>query len=281
MSTSPSLPHRWNLIGTNFGSPSTPQRVPGTGLPGGPNASYTIVDTLTSITYGPTGTEYTVGPTAFTHVDDTRITVNIGPASGSNAYFRLTVGGQVTTSVTPSFSFAAPVIVSVTPNYGPTSNPAANGSSVTLAVIAPLLDPLSTLSVQIGSGNKWTPVTPIVPQTPSDIARATNGDGSVNIQMPLPISWAGQGLGIQLIPGTTSPAGATSSALTINSTFSYNAPVITAAYVLPAVFSPPGTTGIAGVGGRNFLDPVCPWTNSPNPLWACDTSLGQLYQIVM
>jgi len=272
----PNVPTTLTLSGSNFGSPRSTQFVGG-GV-GGVNATAVVVDLIQTVTYGPSGTEYKAN---FTHIDDTRIVVTVGPASGVSCYFRITVGGQTTTATTPVFDFMAPQIIAITPNHGPTSNPPGfNATFVTVAVMSPpLLDPLYDLVVKIGSGATWATVIPIAPETPQDIAAATNPDGSVNLMFALPPAWAGQGLGVQLVP-VDAPQGSQPSEITAATTFNYDAPVIMEVFVVPAQFTAGSNATFRALERRLQLAPPCPW-RAGNPTWTCDGSYGQLYQIII
>ena len=270
----PNAVYNVTLRGSNFGTPNFPMRSAGFGA----NITFVSGDLITSLTYGPSGTEY--APLAWSHVDDTTISVTLGPSTGSNVYFRVSVAGQTSTAPVPSFSYAAPSIVSVSPAHGPCANPLVSPRMVTLATRnPPLLDAASVVTVQIGVGSTWASIAPVLPATPADLLAATNADGTINVSFALPTAWGGQGLGVRLISTSLSGAPLAASPVTIPATiFNYDAPTITAVFGQQAVFAP--------ISGNNSGSPTtslvfpCPWA-STDPRWACDGSKGQLYQVVL
>jgi len=254
----PNRAYIFTINGSAFGTNSFPLRVGS----GGPNGTFSTVpvDLVSAVTYGPTGTEYTPN---WTHVDSRTIRATVGPASGVNSYFRVTVAGQSTTAVTPAFSFAAPVITAIAPAWGPCVLTNGQYYGVTLTVRnVPALDKSATLVVQIGSGSTWATVTPSAPMNAADLAAWPSnglGDGSIDIAFGLPRAWAGQNIGVKLV-ALSLAGGAIATSNVVG--FSYNTPSIASVYTGTAVFSGP-----------------CPWPADPNGRWACDGSKGPIYTL--
>ena len=105
---------------------------------------------MDSITYGKRGTEYTVA--AFTVVSHTEISLTTVPGVGANLRFVVTVAGQSSAPSTPTMSYAAPVIVSVSPVSASTSS---NPSSPTVITVVGrnfgLLDSTAFVTVMFGN----------------------------------------------------------------------------------------------------------------------------------
>ena len=274
---SPNVGTTLSIIGANFGFNNT-AHLTGTL----PNITTSYDDLITSITYGPSGVEYNA--TSWTHVSDTRIDVVVGPATGTSCFFRVTVAGQVNDIPGAVFNFASPLIKWISPNHGPTFNPPGNATVITLGITdPPVFDPLYDLMVRIGTGSTWATVRPVVPLTPADLAKATNPDGTISIRFTLPREWAGTDLGVQLVPvgagNTSSP-----SPLTNLTEFSYDAPLVSEVFVLPASFSAGNNATFGQLGTRFLVTPACPW-DPTNPTWSCLPAAtnphGQLYLTVL
>ncbi len=129
---------------------------------------------LNSVTFGPTGVEYTVPMSRVVHVDYNTIHVNMIPGTGQNLHFRVTVAGvQVSGAVslsaipyvhTPSvgdmqsamsltaFSFVQPTITHIWPSHAATLSPPDVNSPPTIITLGtsnlPFLDPTSRLQVR-------------------------------------------------------------------------------------------------------------------------------------
>ena len=268
----PNHVYSFALTGANLGQANSAQG----SVFFGTNAS---LDLMTSVTYGPNGNDYVAN---FSHVDDGNVWVTVGPASGVNCFFVITVATQTTTTtgMGPLFSFAVPMIQWLTPNHGPTLSPASNPTTITMAVLnAPLLDPQSSVLVQIGVSPKWATVPALVPQGADNIAANTNDDGSVNITFPLPLAFGGQDLGVRVVvQSTITGALLTASPVNNASLFSYDPPVITSMFMMPVNFtSVPG----AGMNPQSSTGPyTCPGWSAATPLWSCNP-LMQMNQIVI
>ena len=258
----PNMPYTLLLQGSNFGSRAFPVRLSGFG----PNATNVMTDLVLSVTYGPSGTEYT--PISIDHRDDNNIVVTLGPSTGSRMFFQINVAGQTIAQPTAFISYSAPVITSVFPNHGPLSNPVTSATQITIAVLnPPLFDSQTNVFVQIGAQSVWASVVPTLPGTYADLLNVANPDGSVPIPFNLPVSWGGQGLGVRIISQTLSGSEIlAASDVNASTLFWYDAPNVTAAYSQPAVFS---------------ASNPCPWAAGSNPRWSCDGTRGTLYQIVL
>ena len=268
------------LLGSNFGQPDNAQYSYGFGGMLNTSSVPKATDLLTSITYGPSGTEYT--PSSWTHLNDTAIRVVVGPGTGTSCYFRVTVAGQTTTAAVPAFSFQSPIIMWISPNHGPTYNPPGNATVITLGITdPPVFDPLYDLMVRIGSGSTWATIVPDLPETDLDLQKATNPDGTISIRFTLPKEWAGTNLGVQLVPEGAGNA-SSSSPLTNLTQFSYDAPLVSEVFVMPATFT--AGTSDSSLSARLLTTPACPWGTS-NPTWSCLPAAtnphGQLYLTVL
>ena len=237
---------------------------------------------LSSVTYGPTGVEYSAA--SFTVLNDgascscvsftaTRacggyssgcgaVEFVTSPGTGAITTVLVRVAGQVN-SWSPSLAYAPPTAVAppgstsglaLVPSSGPTTL-ASTLATITLQNL-PLLDTTITrMTVFFGA----VAATPLVPLTSAAIAAATNADGSVSLSFPLPTGGVGSGIPvtIALYRGATLASSSAPSPLAL---FSYNDPVITNVALVSFVAS--GTACPAAIAGGM----AAPWSCSSTSL---------------
>jgi len=160
----------FELHGRGFGSPDLFLVNPETGVE---------TAALQSVTYGPTGTEYT--PRDIIHVSHTLITVRTEPGWAQGAFFRVEVAGQASGSGPPAtsnatFDFAQPLLVSMSP---------ATTASTASPANAPQIVRLITRSVSLRD-RLSRPVVVFGGLVIQPVSAVSNGDGTQAIAFNLP-----------------------------------------------------------------------------------------------
>ena len=185
-------------VSATFLSPDGGERILITGL------NFAVAQYLGIVTYGQTGYEYRASSCVVT-VAHRSIVCSTVAGSGVGHMWVVTVRDQTSSPSAVRTSYAAPIIVSVSPKNINTRYDPASPIILTLATrFLPVKSFSFAIFVQFGNADVSSSVgTPIlrtlVPVVPSagGLAGATNVDGTVNITIALPsFSWTQSGLDV-------------------------------------------------------------------------------------
>lgn len=226
----PNLNYAFDVWGQHFGPVSYFPCYPVFGSFGG--CSNTSRQTVTAVTYGPSGSEYIA---TFTHNNLNFIRAHVGPNSGGNGQpmrVRVTIGNEMSDPSDVYFTYPQPAIVSMFPTTANTFSDPTSPTIITLiGTSLPLLDVNNELMVRLEHGVYSVLLRPFTPSTEGGLLEFQNADGSYNISFELPRYYAGANLDVRLVlQPRDSPSAASLNYITYPSpitTFSYNGPTIT------------------------------------------------------
>ena len=157
----------------------------------------------------------------------------------------------------------------LSPNTASTSSPAASPTVVTVrALNLPLKDPQSQIGILFGNGPAALAISPTLPLGAAALKAATNNDTSVNITFPLPSSFSGLNVSVQItITSAKTGVVVDQSSVTTASLFNYQTPAITSIVVTRARFLTADSSSSSDVV-------ACPFPPSVSAFWSCaDSSL--------
>lgn len=200
---------------------------------------------IQSVSFGVTGTSYSVSLFSVTAVSQTQINVRLPAGAGTGLGFIVNIGDQTSPLSTATFSYAQPSILRLSPSTGSTYNNPQKPTVVTAAALnLPLRDPQSIISLNFGNGPAQVAILPSLPLSFAAQNAARNNDSSTNITFTLPQDGAGVQLAVQLVV-TSASTGSVVASSTVGpaSTFSYNPPAIASVIVTRARFAGSGAAG--------------------------------------